>query len=59
MKKLIINNTEYKLFGRLNGKEISVRREIELNPYCWDSEFIAVKMSWRRFKRVIKTKEVL
>lgn len=59
MRKLIINNTEYKLFGRFNGKEISVRREIELNPYCWDSEFITVNMSWRRFKKLVLTKETI
>lgn len=58
MRKVNIKNTEYKLFGRFkeNGKElISVRKEVQENPYCWDSIFYNVNMSWRRYKKFVKS----
>ena len=59
MRRLKINNTEYRFFGRFNGKDISVRVETQLNPYCWDSTFHNISMSWRRFKKFVKSKEVI
>lgn len=60
MRKLIINNTEYTLRMRFkeNGKKmLNVRKEIEENPYCWDSTYHNINMSWRRFKKLVKSKD--
>lgn len=54
MRKIIIKNTEYKLFGRFKNS-ISVRRDIQENPYCWDSTFHTVNMSWKNFKKFVKS----
>ena len=58
MREITIRNTRYRLFNKFkeNGKElISVMREIELNPYCWDSTFYVESMSWRRYKKFVKS----
>lgn len=57
MRKITIGNTEYTLraiFKENNKKMISVMRDIQENPYCWDSTFYVVSMSWRRYKKSIK-----
>lgn len=54
MRKLKIGNTEYRLFATFtegSKKLISVGKEVQENPYCWDSTFYNVNMSWRRYKK--------
>lgn len=59
MRKLVINDIEYKLFVRFkenNQKFINVRREVQDNQYCWEATYRNIPMSWRRYKKLIKNK---
>ena len=59
MRRLVIRNTEYKLRMRFkeNGKRmLNVRRDIQENPYCWDSTYRNINMSWRRYKKMLINK---